>query len=112
MSAWIVWLRCRVEIADEKRVVISVGDATTRARVVRLSDGGIALWPDDDVVVDGQAVSVRAERPDSPALRGTAAVVRSGRAFDEARVKLRKKYGWRARFSHPDAVVVVRLAAG
>lgn len=97
-----------MELADEKQVVVSVGETTTRARVVGLSDGRIALWPADDVVEHDQALSVRADRPDPPALSGVAAVVRSGRAFDEARAKLRKKYGWRARFSHPETIVVSR----
>lgn len=110
-----MWLRCRVVVADETYVVLSVAGGTTRARVVALSDGRIALWPADDavadVVADGQALTVRADRPGSAAVPGTAAVVRSGRAFDEARAKLRKKYGWRARLSPPGAILLLHLDA-
>jgi hypothetical protein len=109
-----------VRIADEKYVVLAtcppVGDpVTTRARLVPLSDGRLGLWPAADVVSDGETVSLRRGGPDapgsagSPVVTGTAAVVRSGRGFEETRAKLRRKYGWRARLSRTDALVVVRL---
>ncbi len=95
--------------ADEKYVVLTVADATTRARLVPLSDGRLGLWPADDIDADGREVAVRPERPDSPAVNGSAVVVRSGRYFDEARAKGRRKYGRRARLNRTDAVVLVRL---
>jgi hypothetical protein len=103
-----------VAIADEKYVVLATrppsGDpATTRARLVPLSDGRIGLWPEYDVVADGQAVTVCAEHVGSPELAGTAEVVRSGRAYDESRVRIRRKYGWRGRLARTDPVVLVRL---
>ena len=96
-------------IADEKYVVVTVDGVSARARVVPLSDGRLALCPADDIVTDGQSVTVRAVRPDSPELTATAAVVRSGRAFDETRAKIRRKYGRRSRASHLEAVVLLRL---
>jgi hypothetical protein len=109
-----VWFRGRVAIADEKYVVLATrprsGDsATTRARLVPLSDGRIGLWPEYDVVADGQDITVCAEHVDSPELAGTAEVVRSGRAYDESRVRIRRKYGWRGRLARTDPVVLVRL---
>jgi hypothetical protein len=98
-----------VALADEKYVVLTVAAASTRARLVPLSDGRLGLWPVPDLDVDGLAVTLRSDRSDSPAHRGTADIVRSGRAFDEARAKLRRKYGWRGRLSGSDAVVLVRL---
>ncbi len=93
--------------------MLTVADATTRARVVPLSDGRLGLCPADDpaddLAADGQAVTLRTEVPDSTAYAGTATVVRSGRAFDETRAKLRRKYGWRDRFSPTEVVVLVRL---
>lgn len=82
-------------------------EITTRARVVELSDGRLGMWS-EDIVPDRQAVRVRAEGPDSPGLAGTVDVVRSGRSFNEARTKLRRKYGRRARVSHLDAVLLLR----
>jgi hypothetical protein len=99
-----------VVIADEKYVVLTVADATTQARLVPLSDGRLGLCPADEIDADGQEVTLRPDRPDSPAVHGTAAVVRSGRAFDETRSKIRRKYGWRGgRLSSTDAVLLVRL---
>jgi hypothetical protein len=106
-----------VAIADERYVVLTTrspsGESvTTRARLVALSDGRLGLWAADDVVTDGQEVQVRVERPDSPELAGTVDVVRSGRSFDEARAKMRSKYGWRARLPGHDAVILFRPEAG
>ena len=106
-----------MEITDEQYVVISTHADTGeplsgRARVVPLSDGRLGLWVAVDLEADGQVVTVRAERTDAAELHGTAHLVRSGRAFDEARAKLRKKYGWRARLSRPDELLLVRPGAG
>ena len=106
-----------MEVTDEQYVVISThadtGESVSgRARVVPLSDGRLALWVADDLEADGRTVTVRAGRTDVAELHGTAQLVRSGRAFDEARAKLRKKYGWRARLSRPDELLVVRPDAG
>ena len=102
-----------MQIADEQYVVISTQagtgeSASGRARVVPLSDGRLGLWVADDLDLDGQVVTVRAERAEVADLHGTAQVVRSGRAFDEATAKLRRKYGWRARLAHPDTIVVLQ----
>ena len=95
-------------IADEKYVVVTVDDVSTKARVVQLSDDRLGLWTTGDIVTDGQAVTLRADRADSPGLTATAQVVRSGRAFDETRAKIRRKYGHRSRPSHIESVVLVR----
>jgi hypothetical protein len=97
-----------VAIADERYVVLTVADATTRARLVPLSDGRLGLSPSEDIDADGQAVTLGVDDASSPAVRGTADVVRSGRAFDETRAKIRRKYGWRGRLKST-AVVLVRL---
>jgi hypothetical protein len=98
-----------VVIADEKYVVLTVADVTTRARLVQLSDGRLGLWPADDIKADGQPVTLRPDRPDSPAVSGSADVVRSGRYFDEALARGRRKYGRRARLGHTEELVLVRL---
>jgi hypothetical protein len=99
-----------VAIADEKYVVLTVGDATSRARLVPLSDGRLGVCPaGSDLAADGRAVSLRPEEPGSPAADGTATVVRSGRAYDETRAKVRRKYGWRGRLSTTDAVLIISL---
>ena len=108
-SASIVWLRCRVALADEKYVVLTVADATTRARLVPLSDGRLGVCPDD-----GHRRGRAGGHPPpgvagSPAVGGTATAVRSGRAYEETRAKVRRKYGWRGRLSSTDAVLIVRL---
>lgn len=89
--------------------MLAMADTTTRARLVSLSDDRLGLWTADDVDADGRAVTLRAEGADSPAVTGTAQVVRSGRAFDETCAKLRRKYGRRVRPSHIEAVVLVTL---
>ena len=50
-----MWLRCRVALPDEKYVVLTVGDASTRARLVPLSDGRLGVCPDQDIEADGRA---------------------------------------------------------
>ena len=96
-------------LADEKYVVLTVADASTRARLVLLSDGRLGVCPDDDVDADGQAVTLRADGAGSPVVGGAATVVRSGRAYDETRAKFRRKYGWRGRLSSTAAIVLVGL---
>ncbi len=111
-----MWFRCPVEIADETYVVISTrvasGESVSgRARVVPLSDGRLGLWSADVLVADGQPIAVRSEHTDAE-LRGTVELVRSGRAYDETRAKLRRKYGLRGRLRQGDSVLLVRLDDG
>ncbi len=97
-------------IADQKYVVLTVGDATSRARLVPLSDGRLGVCPaGSELAADGRAVTLRPDESGSPAVDGTATVVRSGRAYDETRAKVRRKYGWRGRLTSTDAVLIVRL---
>lgn len=96
-------------LADEKYVVLTVGDATSRARLVPLSDGRLGVCPADRLDADGQTVTLCPDKPGSSTVNGEATVVRSGRAYDETRAKVRRKYGWRGRLSTTDAVLIVLL---
>jgi hypothetical protein len=93
-----------VGIGDQRYVALTTlrepgRDVPVRMRVVTLSDGRLGLWGVQDVRHGQQAVQVRAcdrrGRPlaDSPAVSGSAEVVRSGRYYDETVAKVHRKYG-------------------
>jgi hypothetical protein len=98
------------------QVTVTTGEVSVDLRAVQLSGGRLAAPVPPElgelvagrdpldplevtvVVVDGE------ERTESPA---TASVVRSGRAWTEARGRLRERRGWARRFARAPAEVVL-----
>ena len=90
------------------------GEITSPVWVVLLSDGRLGLPAREGAEprVRVQACDPRG-RPleDAEARAGRAEQVRSGGLFEEARGRLREKYGWRARLGsrRADTIVLVTL---
>lgn len=97
------------------RATITAGGVSAQVRVVRLGDERLAaavaptlapLLGDRDAV----RVTVRVEAGDGDhdeELVAEARVVRSGRAWTEARGRLRERRGWARRFARSPSEVVV-----
>ena len=98
-------------------MTISVGEATEQVRAVRLGDHRVAapvppsladLLAAEDVV----EVDVVLEDDDvTTDTRAEATIVRSGRAWTEARGRLRESYGWARRFVRSPAEIVLLVVA-
>ncbi|MFB9314186.1 hypothetical protein [Nocardioides plantarum] len=96
------------------RATITAGEVSVEVRVVRLGDHRLAcavapslaplLGDRDSVEVE---VVVVQDDGRSEELAAVAAVVRSGRAWTEARGRLRERRGWARRFVRSPAEVVV-----